>query len=89
MKQNKTDVRNTVLQPYILNILRELKSPKRFRDLAKIIRNKGTLTIKLSRMKELDLIKTIPIKVDGNYVNSYLISKRGKAILKKLEEIRW
>jgi DNA-binding HxlR family transcriptional regulator len=89
MKPNKTDVRNLVLQPYVLDILKELKSPKRFSELTKIIGNKGTLTIKLSRMKELGLIYTMPLAVDGNYVNSYVVSKKGEVILKKLEEIRW
>jgi|GEM_PF-3660734 DNA-binding HxlR family transcriptional regulator len=89
MKSKKTDVRNIVLQPYVVDLLRELKSPKRFNDLMKVIKNKGTLTIKLSKMKEFGLIKTMPIKVDDNYANSYVISERGKLILKKLEEIKW
>ena len=87
--KSKTDVRNIILQPYVVDILRELKSPKRFNDLMKVIKNKGTPTIKLSKMKEFGLIKTVPVKVDDNYVNSYVVSERGRIILKKLEEIKW
>ena len=85
----KEDVRDLVLQPYVLDILRELKTPKRFNDLVKVIKNKGTLTIKLTKMKEFGLIKTVPMKVEDNYANSYVVSKKGEALLKKLEEIKW
>ena len=89
MKKDKTNVRSLVLQTYVLDILKELKSPKRFSDLTKIIKNKGTLTIKLSKMKEYSLIRAVPTKIGDNYANSYVISEKGKLILKKLEEIKW
>ena len=87
MKSNKTDVRNLVLQSYILDILKALKTPKRFSDLAKIIRNKGTLSKKLSKMKKQGLVQTIPKRIKDNYVNFYSLSRSGEALLGKLRKL--
>jgi len=87
MKSKKSDMKDFILQIYVLDLLRALKTPQRFNDLTKTIKNKGTLTIKLSKMKELGLIKTVPRKIEDTYTNSYVVSKKGKVVLKKLEEI--
>jgi DNA-binding HxlR family transcriptional regulator len=87
MKSKKSDIEGFILQLYVLDLLRALKTPKRFNDLTKTIKNKGTLTIKLTKMKDLGLIKVVPRKIDGVYTNSYVMSKKGKVVLNKLEEI--
>lgn len=87
MKDAGFDLKDFVLQPYVLAILKELRKPKRFNDLAKTIRNRGTLTAKLSKMKTLGLVQTLPKKVQDNYANFYVLSKKGKALLAKLEKL--
>lgn len=87
MKETRFDLKGFVLQSYVLDVLKELKSPKRFSNLAVKVQNRGTLAVKLSKMKKLGLIQTVAMKVDDSYVNSYTLSKKGKRLLKVLEKL--
>lgn len=82
-----SDIKDFILQSYVLGILKELKNPKRFNDLAKTIKNRGTLTVKLAKMKRWGLIQTRPKKIEDNYVNTYTLSKKGKTLLNTLEKL--
>lgn len=61
---------------------------KRFNEITKIIRNKGTLNNKLSDLKKLGLITSIPIEIGDNHANGYVLSEKGKASLRKLEGVK-
>ncbi|MDE1811150.1 MAG: winged helix-turn-helix transcriptional regulator [Candidatus Micrarchaeota archaeon] len=82
------DVRDVLLQPYVIEILKELGHPKRFKDLQDKITTSQTLSVKLSKLKRYGLIKPIPIEIDGKYVNAYTLSEKGKKIIKILETIK-
>lgn len=85
MKEDKISVVKLVLEPYVLDILKELsKSPKRFSALSKICKNERTLSKKLRLLEESELLENTPLKVGNKYVNSYTITSRGKSILKAI-----
>lgn len=71
----------------ILNFI-YVNSPVRHRDIAKQIKSRGTLSASLNSLLEEELIdryvntKTKPIQT------YYLITKKGEAIVEKIQEIR-
>ncbi|MDE1859809.1 MAG: hypothetical protein KGH67_04745 [Candidatus Micrarchaeota archaeon] len=83
----ESDIRDLVLQPYIIEILKELQSPKRFKDLEGKITTGQTLSVKLAHLKKAKLIEIVPIMVNNRYANGYKISKRGIKLMKALEKI--
>lgn len=88
MKSEKKDLLTFLLERYVLDILNILKhSPKRFSDLKKSIKNERTLSLKLSKLLDFGLIEPAPIKIKGRYVNSYMISQKGRDAVKKLERM--
>lgn len=88
MKEGKFDIIQLVMQPYVLDILNELDKPRRFNDLRECVKNGRTLSLKLSQLLKQGLIEKSPLKDEkGSYVNSYVISKKGKEIVKKLEKM--
>lgn len=87
MKERKFDIIQLVMQPYVLTLLKDLGKPKRFGDLVKLFRSRRTLTIKLSKLKENGLIEDYPLRTEKGFANSYIITKKGKEIVKKLEKI--
>ncbi len=88
MVESKLDIIRIVLQPYVLDILHALENePKRFVELKKYVRSEMTLSSKLSRLLKYGLIEIVPLKTERRYMNAYIISKKGKEIVKKLEKI--
>jgi DNA-binding HxlR family transcriptional regulator len=85
MATGKLPIRDVVLQPYVIEILKELKQPKRFKDLQDRITTQQTLSVKLSKLKNYGLVATVPIMVKGKYVNGYVLSETGKKIIRILE----
>ena len=83
MQEKKSDI---ILQSYIIDILRALdKEPKRFLDLKKDVTNETTLSSKLTKLLEAELIEIVPIKTNRRYVNGYKLSPKGKKILNILK----
>lgn len=87
MNPEKFDLVQLVMQPYVLDILKALDKPKRFNDLLKYVKNRKTLSLKLPKLMKYGLIGHHPLKTENGYVNSYIISKKGKEIVSKLEKI--
>lgn len=87
MASESTDIRNIILQAYVLDILRGLKTPKRFGELNKIVKTKRTLTTKLSKLRAYGLIEIAPVMVNNRYTNSYRLSKKGHKLIEVLEKI--
>lgn len=88
MEDSKFDIIQLVMQPYVLDILHLLDEPKRFNDLRTCVKNGRTLSLKLTQLLKYGLIEKSPLKNEkGSYVNSYIISKKGREFVKKLEKI--
>lgn len=87
MKDNKFDLVHLVMEPYVLDILHALDKPKRFSDLIQYVKNRKTLSIKLSKLLKYGLVEHFPLKVADGYANSYTISKKGMKLLKGLEKL--
>ena len=64
-----------------------LQTPRRFNELSETIKNKGTLSIKLAELKKLGLIISKPVEIEGNYANGYVLSDKGRELLKKLDNL--
>ena len=87
MKKEKYDTIGLVMEPYVLDILHALSNPKGFTDLVEYVKNRRTLTLKLNKLILFGLIEHHPIKRGEKYADSYIISKKGKSIVEKLEKI--
>lgn len=88
MREAKQDILNVLFEKYSIQLLRLLNDkPMRFTEIQKHIKNARTLSLKLMKLQENGLIEVAPVKVEGKYVNSYKISKKGKEIVKTLEKI--
>jgi len=87
MRLEEPDIRDIILQSYILDILHELKTPKRFGELSKKIKTKRTLSTKLNKLRQYGLIEITPILVNNKYMNSYVISSKGKRVIAVLEKL--
>ena len=85
--ETEPDIRRIVLQKYVLDILRALKTPKRFGELNLIVKTKRTLTGKLYKLRSYGLIEIAPAMVNNRYTNSYTLSAKGKRLLELLEKI--
>lgn len=86
MKESKLDVLKLVMQPYVLPLLNALDKPKRFNDLVRLFKSRRTLTIKLSKLKKMGLIEYSPIETNKGYANGYVVSKKGKELLRRLKK---
>ena len=86
--QKRLDPRDIILQRYVLDILRELKTPKRYGELHDKIKTKRTLSTKLSKLKKYGLIKVTPIQVGNRYVSSYVITNKGRKINEVLKRLK-
>ncbi len=84
MEEDRNSLPNLVLQPYIVDILKELRQPKRFTDLHVKIKSRQTLSVKLKSLSRTGLIKQTPLLVKGKYANAFVISEKGKKLLKVL-----
>ncbi len=87
MEESKFDIVQLAMQPYVLTLLKSLNKPKRFNDLVILVKSRRTLTIKLSRLMKTELIEYYPLKTEQGYANAYIISKKGKELLKGLEKL--
>ncbi len=87
MEDKRLELVHLVMEPYVLDMLHALDKPKRFSDLIAYVKNRKTLSIKLSRLLKHELIEHFPLKVEKGYANSYIISKKGRKLLKGLEKI--
>lgn len=87
MEGRKFDVLQLAMQPYVLVLLKALEKPKRFNELVRLVKSRRTLTIKLTKLKDKGLVEFYPLKTNNGYANAYVISKKGKEIVKKLEKI--
>ena len=85
--KSESDVNSIILQAYVLDILRALKTPKRFGELSKIVETKRTLSTKLAKLRAYGLIEVAPIMVKSRYMNSYILSNKGKRLVEILEKI--
>ncbi|MDE1823618.1 MAG: winged helix-turn-helix transcriptional regulator [Candidatus Micrarchaeota archaeon] len=84
----KLDILRLVLQPYSIEILEALRADaKRFSELKQYVANERTLSLKLSKLLESDLIKVVPKKTEKKYVNTYKISEKGLHVLEKIEKL--
>jgi len=82
-------VKDVILQSYVIEILRELKLPKRFNDIQKNVDiTNQTLSVKLLKLKEYGLVRVTPSLEDGKYVNKYALTEKGRRILGHLDAIR-
>jgi DNA-binding HxlR family transcriptional regulator len=88
MERRKFDILQLAMQPYVLTLLTALDKPKRFNDLVKLVRSRRTLTIKLTKLMKHGLIEYHPLKTNDGYVNSYVISDKGVAVVKKLDKLK-
>ena len=89
MRYGKLQMLNLILQPYVLEILRELKkNPKRFKELQKFVKNERTLSQKLAKLQDYRLVGMTHLKADGRYVNFYIITNLGKEVLRAIENIK-
>ena len=88
MEKKKFDILQLAMQPYVLTLLNALDKPTRFNDLVKLVRSRRTLTIKLNKLMKQGLIEYHPLKTDDGYVNSYVISDKGKEVVKKLDRLK-
>jgi DNA-binding HxlR family transcriptional regulator len=82
MKEGKLDTLQLIMQPYNLDILNALSTPKRFNDLIKYVKNRKTLSLKLPKLMKHGLIEHYPFKTEKRYVNSYVISKKVRNCLR-------
>ncbi len=87
MNPKSFDVLHLLMQPYILDILRVLDEPRRFSEIMKYVRNGRTLSLKLAKLLEFGLVEIVPLKAEKKYVNSYVITKKGKEMLGKLNRL--
>ena len=87
MEESKLDALKLVMQPYVLPLLNALTEPKRFNELMKLFKSRRTLTIKLAKLKEMGLIEYSPIETNKGYANGYVISKKGRELVKKLNKL--
>ncbi|HVC58368.1 MAG TPA: winged helix-turn-helix transcriptional regulator [Candidatus Acidoferrales bacterium] len=84
MKKDRIDI----LKPYFLDILKVLnEGPKRYTDLMAYVRNKRTLSQKLTKLQDYGLVDISHTKVGEGYVNFYQISRRGRGVLKAILKI--
>jgi len=75
-------------QPYALEILRELKKPRRYRDLKKVCGNDRTLSKRLRELTEIGYIEAVALRCDkGKFANYYKLTKKGIALLEKVKKI--
>lgn len=88
MKKESFDVVQLAMEPYMLDILNILNEPKRFNGLIKCVKNRKTLSLKLPKLLKYGLIEYYPIKTDKGYANSYVISKKGRELVKKLNSLK-
>jgi len=88
MRKESFDIVQLAMEPYVLDILNALKEPKRFNDLIKYVKNRKTLSLKLPKLLKYGLIEHYPLKTDKGYANSYVISKKGKEVVKSLDKLR-
>ena len=56
-------------------------------ELRNKIKTRRTLSTKLSRLREYGLINVVPIQVGNRYVSSYIITDKGKRIMRLLEKM--
>lgn len=87
MKEGKFDAVQLAMQPYVMTLLKSLHEPKRFNDLVKLVKSRRTLTLRLSKLMKNELIEYYPLKTTKGYANAYIISKKGKDLLKGLEKL--
>ncbi len=87
MKEGRFDIVQLAMQPYVLNLLNALDKPKRFNDLVRLVKSRRTLTIKLGKLMTHELIEYYPLKTNKGYANAYIISNKGKQLLKGLEKL--
>ena len=77
-----------VFKRYAIQILRLIgEKPKRFSELRKEIRNKRTLSSRISELLEFGLVEIIPVRVGQKYANYYKLTTKGKEIIKLLKRI--
>lgn len=88
MREGSFDIVKLAMEPYVLDILNALNEPKRFNDLIKYVKNRKTLSLKLPKLMKYGLIEYHPIKTDKGYANSYIISKKGRELVEKLNKLR-
>lgn len=87
MEEGKYSIVQLAMQPYVLKLLNALDKPQRFNDMVKLVRSRRTLTIKLNKLMDSGLIEYYPLKTVKGYANSYVISKKGKEIVRKLNKM--
>jgi len=86
MKSKEIDPLKMVIRPYFLTILRILKNgPKQFKELKSTVKNGRTLSLKLSKLIDYNLVETAGIKKGGKYINCYKISTKGLQMLDALD----
>ena len=88
MEESKFDTLKLAMQPYVLTLLNALDEPKRFNDLLGLFKSRRTLTIKLSKLKEMGLIEYYPMETERGYANAYIISKKGKKLIGSLKRFK-
>ena len=84
----RINVIKLLARPYVLELLKSLKKPKRFRDLKKVCKNDKTLAKRIKELQENGLIECVGIKENKRYINHYKLTKRGELILKKVNELK-
>jgi DNA-binding HxlR family transcriptional regulator len=87
MKERLNIIR-LIAQSYVLEILGELKRPRRFKELRAVCGNKRTLSKKLDMLENIGFVETVAVKDQaGRYVNMYRITRRGKLLLVRLKQL--
>jgi len=78
-----------IAQPYVIEILSELKTPKRYKELKSVCKNDRTLTKRLKMLKGEGFIEIIPVKNEKDkFLNSYRITKKGEELLNKVKKLK-
>ncbi|MBU6392249.1 MAG: hypothetical protein KGQ83_08425 [Planctomycetes bacterium] len=47
-----------------------------------------TLSVKLTKLKKYGLITSVPVSIKDNYANGYVLTDKGRKIIKVLETIK-
>jgi DNA-binding HxlR family transcriptional regulator len=83
------DIIKIIAQPYVIEILNELKKPRRYKELKSVCKNDRTLTKRLKMLKGMGFIEIIPIKnEEDKFLNSYRITKKGKELLNEVKKLK-
>lgn len=74
--------------PYALEILRAVASgPRRFSELGEACPHDRTRTVRLRELRNLGLLRSVPVPVRGREVLAYGLTDKGRVVLKRVGDL--